>query len=118
VASTMMFLDHTQTKTIRTPLREGSVRRIDCCLTSHNTHDRDIYAPGGIRTRYPSRRAAVDPCFRPRGYRNRALSHILIEFNVIMKSTFTLLEQIDPVGESSNLNYDYEVFLSNECTIY
>jgi hypothetical protein len=37
----------------------------------HNTHKRDIHAPGGIRTRNPSHLAAIDPRRRPHGHWNR-----------------------------------------------
>ena len=41
------FLDHTQRRTTvgRTPLDEGSVRRRDLCLTTHNTHNRNTSMP-------------------------------------------------------------------------
>jgi hypothetical protein len=56
----------------RTPLDEWSARRKDLYLTTHNTHKRqDIHAPGGIRIRSPSKRAAVDPRLRPRSHRDR-----------------------------------------------
>jgi hypothetical protein len=35
------------------------VRR-ELYLTTHKTHKTDIHAPGGIRTRNPSKRAAAD----------------------------------------------------------
>jgi hypothetical protein len=37
----------------------------------HITQETDIYAPGGIRTRSPSRRAAADPRHRPNGHWGR-----------------------------------------------
>ena len=60
------FLDHTQRRTTvgRTRLDEWSARRRDICLTTHNTHNRDIYTPSGIRTHNISR-------LRPRGNRDR-----------------------------------------------
>jgi hypothetical protein len=49
-----------------TPLDEGSARRRDLYLTRHNTHNRQrSMPPGGIRTRNPSKLAAVDPRLRP-----------------------------------------------------
>ena len=43
----LMFLDHTQRRTTvgRTPLDEGSDRRRDLCLTTHNTHNRQTSMP-------------------------------------------------------------------------
>ena len=63
-ASCSRFLDHTKLHITvgRTSLDEGSVRRGDLCLTTHNT---DIHAPSGIPTRNPSKRTAIDPRLRP-----------------------------------------------------
>jgi hypothetical protein len=56
----------------RTPLDEGSARRRDLYLTTHNTHNRQTsMPPGGIRTRNPSKRRATDPRLRPRGHVDR-----------------------------------------------
>jgi len=69
VSSFTRFLDHTQWRTTisRTPLDEGSARRSDFYLTTHNTHTRQIsMLQRGIRTRYLSRRAAADLRLRPR----------------------------------------------------
>ena len=43
----LMFLDHTQRRTTvgRTPLDEGSARRRDLFLTTHDTHNRQISMP-------------------------------------------------------------------------
>ena len=43
----LMFLDHTQRRTTvgRTPLDEGSARRRDLYLTTHDTHKTNIHAP-------------------------------------------------------------------------
>ena len=57
----------------RTPLDERSARRRDLYLTTHNTHKTDIHAPGGIRTRNPSKRAVADPRLRPRGHWDRRI---------------------------------------------
>ena len=67
------FLDHTQRRIAvgRTPLDEWSARPRDLYLTTHNTHNRHILVPGGIRTRNLSRRAAADPRHRPRGFWDR-----------------------------------------------
>jgi len=57
----------------RTPLDKWSARRRDLYLTTHNTHKRqtNIHAPGGIRARNPSKRAAADPRLRPRCHWDR-----------------------------------------------
>ena len=43
----LMFLDHTQRRTTvgRTPLDELSARRRDLCLTTHDTHNKQISMP-------------------------------------------------------------------------
>ena len=43
----LMFLDHTQRRTTvgRTPLDEWSARRRDLYLTTHDTHNRQIFMP-------------------------------------------------------------------------
>ena len=50
------------------PLDERSSRRRDLYLTTHNTHKKDVHAPGGVRRRSPSKRAAADPHIRARGH--------------------------------------------------
>jgi hypothetical protein len=62
----------------RTPLDEGSARRGDLYLTTHNSHNRQTSMPpaGWIRTRNPSKRAAADPCLRMRSQWDRPL-HII-----------------------------------------
>jgi hypothetical protein len=54
-----------------TAMYEWPARRRDLYLTAHNNHNRDIHAPGWIRTRNPNKRAAADPRLRPRNHRNR-----------------------------------------------
>jgi hypothetical protein len=62
--------DHTRTHTTvgTTPLDEGSARRRDLYLTTQTLYKTNIHAPGGIRTRNPSKRSAADPRLRPRGH--------------------------------------------------
>jgi hypothetical protein len=62
-------------KSGRTVEDEWSSGLRDLSLTTHNTHKRqtDIHAPGGIRTRNPSKRAVTDPLLRPRGHWDRSL---------------------------------------------
>jgi len=51
-------LSHSMRNTIigRTALDEWPARRRDLYLTAHYTHNRDIHAPGGIRTTIPGRK--------------------------------------------------------------
>jgi hypothetical protein len=69
----MRFRDHTQWHTTvgRTHLDEEPARRWDLCMITQDTHKRHVQASDRIRTRDPSNQAAVDPCFRPYGYRNQ-----------------------------------------------
>ena len=63
-------VDHTQGHTTvgRTPLDEELARRRNLYLTTHNTQQTNIHAPGGIQTRHPSRRSAADLRLRPLGH--------------------------------------------------
>jgi hypothetical protein len=57
---------HTHTTLGRTPMDEWSALRRDLYLTKRNTHKRvTSVPPGRIRTRNPSKRAAVDPHLWP-----------------------------------------------------
>jgi hypothetical protein len=65
-------MTHTHTHTLgRTPLDEGSARRRDLYLTTHDIHKKHSHASVGIRTRNPRKRAAADPRLRRRGHRDR-----------------------------------------------
>ena len=77
------WIKHRCTKICRTPLDEGSARRRDFYLTTHNTHETDIHAPGRIRTRNPRKRAAADPRLRQFGHRDQ---HI---FSIFSTKVFT-----------------------------
>jgi len=44
---------------------------VETSTWQHTTLTTDIHAPGGIRTRNPSKRAAADPRLRARGHRER-----------------------------------------------
>ena len=82
-SSLTRFLDHTQRRITvgRTPLDKWSARRWDLHLTTHDTHNTNIHAPGGIRTQSL---AAADLRLRPRGYRDRlSTSATYIMFYVI-----------------------------------
>jgi len=60
------------------PLNESSARCRSRYL--HNTQraqEKEIHALSGIRTRYPSNKAAVDLHLRPRGYRNLLQTYLL-----------------------------------------
>jgi hypothetical protein len=53
----------------RTPLDEWSDRHREIYVTANKTHQRQISMPsGGIRTHNPSKQAAADRSFRPRGH--------------------------------------------------
>ena len=71
----------------RTRLDEWSVRSRD--LKQHTTLTTDIHATGGIGTRSPSKRAAVDPCFIQSGHWDRPLEiHFTDLWNKEMYHTF------------------------------
>jgi hypothetical protein len=73
-SSVLRFRDHTQGRTTagRTPLDEWSARSRGLYLTNtQHSQQTNIYAPGGIRTRNPSRRAAADPRLIPLGQWDR-----------------------------------------------
>jgi len=79
VSSFTRFIDHTQRTTIgRTPLDEWSTSPRDLCLTTHNSHQTNIHAPGEIRTHNLSRRAAADLRLRPRAHWERSDSFIIV----------------------------------------
>jgi hypothetical protein len=61
---------HSHTTTVgRAPLDEGSAHCRDLYLTNtQHSQQTNIHAPGGIRTRDPSRRPAADPRLRPLGH--------------------------------------------------
>ena len=64
----------------RTPLDEGSARRRDLYVTTHNTYDKETYMlTGWFRTRNPSKRAAADPRLRPRGHWDRPVNCYCIQ---------------------------------------
>jgi hypothetical protein len=67
----LLHLTHTHTRS-RIPLDEGSapLQRPLHVQDTTCTSDRHPYS-GGIRTRNPSKRAAEDPCVRPRGHWDR-----------------------------------------------
>jgi len=54
----------------RTPLDEWTARHRDL-YWRYTIRTANIHAPGGIRTRNPSKRASADSRLRPHGHRNR-----------------------------------------------
>jgi hypothetical protein len=56
-----------------TTLDDRSARRTNLYLTKQHSEETGVHAPSEIRTRYPSKRAASDPCRRPRGHWDRLL---------------------------------------------
>jgi len=57
--------------TRRTSLEEWSARGRPLADNTQHSQGTDIHVPGGIRSRIPSKRAAVNPCLRPRGHWDR-----------------------------------------------
>ena len=53
-----------------------SAQRRDLYLKTHNAHQRDTHAPGGIRIRNLSKLATANPHLRPLGDRDRSILHI------------------------------------------
>ena len=89
-SSVLRFRDHTQWHTTvgRTPLHEWSASRRDLYLTNtQHPQQTNIPAPGGIRTRNPSRRAAADQRIRPLGHWDRHYS----DLRFIIDNTTSLL---------------------------
>ena len=72
-ASFFRFLDHTQwhTTVCRTPPDEGSARSTDLYTHTQHSQRTTIHAPGGVRTRNPSKLSAVNTRLRPLGHWNR-----------------------------------------------
>jgi hypothetical protein len=68
----------------RTPLDEWSDRRRYTYLITQHSQETDIHAPGGIRTRNTSKRAATESRLRPRGHwdRHRTKLQNLITFSL------------------------------------
>jgi hypothetical protein len=58
-------------------LDEGSALRRDLYLTTQHSQKTDIHAPGGIRTRNSSNRAAADPRLRLCGHWDRRIRTLL-----------------------------------------
>jgi hypothetical protein len=73
--------DHTVTQTLgRSPLDKGSGGNRNLYITTQNTQKRqDIHARGESQPRNPSKPAATDPSFRPRGHRDRRDKYYLTE---------------------------------------
>jgi hypothetical protein len=104
---------HTHTHTqilVSAPLDEWSARRRDY-LTTHDTHNRHIHDPGGIRIRNPSKRTAADPRLRPPGNRDRQndgvyksniischLNHLLYLVSFILYPRYTFRIYVFPVA--------------------
>ena len=71
---------HTATRHSRQDSSEWMISPSQRPLPDNTQHSQqtNIHAPGGIRTHDRSRRAAVDPRLRPRGYWDRRLLYIAI----------------------------------------
>jgi hypothetical protein len=75
------FLDHTQTHHCR---KDSSARMISSSQrplpdNTQQAQQTEIHAPGGIRTRNPSKRAAADLRLRLRGHWDRQWDYVLTE---------------------------------------
>jgi len=72
VVPLLWFGDHTQTHIHRRiPLDEWSARRTGRYIhNTQQTQDKDIHAPGGIRTRNPTKRTTADLRLSSRGHRD------------------------------------------------
>ena len=73
--------DHTQTHHIQldSPTRGIGPSQIPLPDSTQHSQEKDIHAPGGIRIRNPSKRAAADPRLRPRGHSDRHICNLLIQ---------------------------------------
>jgi hypothetical protein len=83
---------HTHTTLGRTPLDEWSARRRDPFLTTHTRQD--IHAPGGTRTRHPSKRVAADRCLKSPDHwdqRSRFLQRLIMLLAILAVTTKTYL---------------------------
>jgi hypothetical protein len=69
----LFSLDHTQTHTTvgRTPRDEGSARRKTSTWQHKHSQEKNVHAPGGIRTHDPSKRSASDLRLKPRDHWDR-----------------------------------------------
>ena len=56
--------------------------------TTRHSQETDIHAPGGIRTRSLSKRAAADVCLRSRGHRYRLLIKYFRQIRFLCSYTF------------------------------
>ena len=70
--------DHTQTHSVGLLLTSDHLDA-ETCLPDNTQHSQqtNVHAPGGIRTRNPSRRTAADPLLRPRGQWDRHALNLL-----------------------------------------
>jgi hypothetical protein len=81
--------DHTHVihiHSFKTLLHDGSARRRFLCVyNTYHSQETNIHAPGGIRTRNPSKRAAtgIRVCLRPHGYRDRLW--LRIPWRIVLK---------------------------------
>jgi hypothetical protein len=61
--------------------------------STQQSNETDIHAPGGIRTRIPSKREAAEPRLRPRGHRDRLIFKLLFKIKVSLVVTQCILVQ-------------------------
>jgi hypothetical protein len=82
----------------RTPLDEGSARRRDLPDNTQHSQETDIHAFGGIRTRNPTKRTALDPRLRQRGHWDRRIVHL---FNLINAENNTQVINLNKQGNNT-----------------
>ena len=79
-------------------------RRRDLYLTMQNIHNRqNIHAPGGIRTRNPSTRAAADPRLRPRARWDKQWQIHDDKIRSLMKPQFVVTHRYTVLQETKTL---------------
>ena len=109
------FLDHTQRRTTvrRTPLDKWSARRRDLYLTTQNSQQTKIHAPGGIQTHNISRRAAADLRLRPRGHCDRLYITLHHHHHHVPEGL-----GVFPVPWSSRWSWSLHLFLGRPMFLY
>jgi len=91
----------------RTPLDEWLALRRGPYLRAHHLQETDFHAPGGMRTRNPSKRVTVDPRLRPRDHRDRLSWQLMWKKNWFFgrNLTISVFRQASP-SESRRDSFD------------
>jgi hypothetical protein len=83
---------HRHTALCRTPLDERPAHRRNLYLTTpQHSHETDVHAPGGVRIRNPSKRAAADPHLRPRCHCDGLLLNSKVHYRVHKNTSLVCL---------------------------